>query len=292
MLFTSEATSGSWVRWRSASANSPIACSGWRRSWLAAAKNCVFARLAGSAARRACSDTPISVRSWAARSSLCAFRRITWSSALRCTRPMTSSAMNCSTRMPASCQCQGWRSSLAMRDRRHHQQAHEGNVQPLLRGQQLHRGQAEAEDHQHQRGAVIGRAQLPEQPHRHRPARGLRQHQHQHLPAAPPLVQRGVVRVGVAAEAQVMRQTQRQQRRQHAAPGQHRAARRQRPVHRHHQAPADQLADQRRRRLHQQCTNMVGAALRRCCGVDESLLRGRGIDAPPARRPPAASTAP
>jgi hypothetical protein len=40
---------GLWPRWRSASANRPIACSGWRRSWLAAAKNCVLARLAASA---------------------------------------------------------------------------------------------------------------------------------------------------------------------------------------------------------------------------------------------------
>ena len=49
MLLTSCATSGSWVRWRSASANRPIACSGWRRSWLAAVKNWVLARLATSA---------------------------------------------------------------------------------------------------------------------------------------------------------------------------------------------------------------------------------------------------
>ena len=54
-LLTSCATSGSWVRCRSASANRPIACSGWRRSWLAAAKNCVFARLAISASCRAAS---------------------------------------------------------------------------------------------------------------------------------------------------------------------------------------------------------------------------------------------
>ena len=51
MLATSDAASPSCVRWRSASANRPIACSGWRRSWLAAAKNCVLARLAASAAR-------------------------------------------------------------------------------------------------------------------------------------------------------------------------------------------------------------------------------------------------
>ncbi len=37
----------------SAAANSPIACSGWRRSWLAAARNWLFARLAVSAAARA-----------------------------------------------------------------------------------------------------------------------------------------------------------------------------------------------------------------------------------------------
>ncbi|HRZ61657.1 MAG TPA: hypothetical protein P5163_13775, partial [Rubrivivax sp.] len=45
----------------------------------------------GSAAR--CSDTPISACNCAASFSLCAFSRITWSSALRCTRPITSSAM-------------------------------------------------------------------------------------------------------------------------------------------------------------------------------------------------------
>jgi len=33
----------------------PMACSGWRRSWLAAAKNCVFERVAFSASRRASS---------------------------------------------------------------------------------------------------------------------------------------------------------------------------------------------------------------------------------------------
>ena len=41
MLLTSSITPASWLRWRSASANRPSACSGWRRSWLAAAKNCV-----------------------------------------------------------------------------------------------------------------------------------------------------------------------------------------------------------------------------------------------------------
>ena len=41
--------SSSWLRRRSASANRPMACSGWRRSWLAAAKNWVLARLATSA---------------------------------------------------------------------------------------------------------------------------------------------------------------------------------------------------------------------------------------------------
>jgi hypothetical protein len=45
-----------------ASANRPMACSGWRRSWLAAAKNCVLARLAASAARRPSSATAISRR--------------------------------------------------------------------------------------------------------------------------------------------------------------------------------------------------------------------------------------
>ena len=56
-------------RWRSASANRPIACSGWRRSWLAAAKNCVFARLATSASRRAASASAASrARSCAASS--------------------------------------------------------------------------------------------------------------------------------------------------------------------------------------------------------------------------------
>ena len=68
MLFTSGATSGSWVRWRSASANRPIACSGWRKSWLAAAKNCVFARLAISAARRAASASCFSARNCASNS--------------------------------------------------------------------------------------------------------------------------------------------------------------------------------------------------------------------------------
>ena len=78
MLLTRFATSGSWVRWRSASANKPMACSGWRRSWLAAVKNCVFARLATSASRRAASAACFSTRSCAARvsaRSLCSSTR-------------------------------------------------------------------------------------------------------------------------------------------------------------------------------------------------------------------------
>ena len=50
------------ARWRSASANRPMACSGWRRSWLAAVKNCVLARFATSASWRAASAAAFSTR--------------------------------------------------------------------------------------------------------------------------------------------------------------------------------------------------------------------------------------
>ena len=83
MLLTSCATSGSWVRWRSASANRPIACSGWRRSWLAAVKNWVLARLAISASWRAASATAFSARSCSASISVRSFRAMTLSNEAR-----------------------------------------------------------------------------------------------------------------------------------------------------------------------------------------------------------------
>ncbi len=53
MLFTTCSTSGSRAFSVSAAAKSPIACSGCRRSWPAAAKNWVLERLAISASVRA-----------------------------------------------------------------------------------------------------------------------------------------------------------------------------------------------------------------------------------------------
>ena len=111
MLFTSDATSGSWLRWRSASANSPIACSGWRRSWLAAAKNCVFARLAASAARRALFGLAPSRRAAAPpASSVRDFSRIAWSSALRCRcGPSAAARRTAASRCrPAASATAGW----------------------------------------------------------------------------------------------------------------------------------------------------------------------------------------
>ena len=55
MLATRPLTPGSRARSDSAAAISPSACSGWRRSWFAAAKNCVRDRFAASAWARAAS---------------------------------------------------------------------------------------------------------------------------------------------------------------------------------------------------------------------------------------------
>ena len=55
MLATRPVTPGSRLRSESAAAMRPSACSGWRRSWFAAAKNCVFERFAASAWARAAS---------------------------------------------------------------------------------------------------------------------------------------------------------------------------------------------------------------------------------------------
>jgi hypothetical protein len=74
-----------------------------------------LARLAASAARRACSVAAISVRSCAASSSVRTLSQTACPSALRKVRAISTDMKNSSVRMPASGRCQGSESSLATR---------------------------------------------------------------------------------------------------------------------------------------------------------------------------------
>ena len=117
--------------------------------------------------------------------------------------------MNCSTRMPASLPVPGLAVSVAMRTiGRHQQQADEGDVQALLRRQQLHRRQPQAEDHQHPARRVVRRAR-PQNSHTATAQAALQQHQR--APSCAPAAQRGVVGIGAGGgKAQVVRQPQQQ----------------------------------------------------------------------------------
>ena len=150
-----------------------------------------------------------STRSCAASSSVRAFSAIAWSqrAAVACAPMQQRDARTCSARMPASCQCQGWLVSLAMRtiagtstsaDEGDEQRAAAWPAAAPRPGSRLKTMSISAV-------LVVGRAQAPEQPHRHAPHRALQQHQHASSCAASAAAWRRRRR-GLRAEAQVVRQ--------------------------------------------------------------------------------------
>ena len=189
MLLTSCATSGSWMRWRSASANRPIACSGWRRSWLAAVKNCVFARFATSASWRAASATVFSARNWAASRSVRSFRRDR--------RAVERLAVVAAEQHGHRHRHRHHHRELPVEralaqgdagDRRHEDEQHEQDEEAELRRQDRHAGDAEGVDDEDQR-ELVRAAERPEEPGRGAPERA--RGEHAGLPGAQPVLQAG-----------------------------------------------------------------------------------------------------
>ena len=176
MLLTSCATSGSWLRARSASANRPIACSGWRRSWLAAAKNCVLARLATSAScARRVGDRLLGAQ----------LHRERLGAQLQADDAVERRAVVAAEQHRHSHRHRHHAGQLPAErrvlqrdadDRRHEDQQDEENEQAELRRQDRHAGDAEGVDDEDERELVQAAAIGREEPRRHAPEHARREH--------------------------------------------------------------------------------------------------------------------